>query len=287
MASTYNSATLSLTSLKDFQDAELAARVLQEINEAGQDFIPNVYGEYEPLKTKYDSAHCEPLIRIWTDEGATGVQRSSASAWLQMEKRGKSKASYMMHWEKNQQARFNFFTFSVDLDYLRDKKRLQKFMDLGNRLLVLLEPVQANIWNYMLPEWCAPIDLKVRHPELAWINYFGGPYIDLFGREKLLSAPCFRTFELEEDIIALQLTEELFQPIPSDVRRAVKKHLGEDAFVEEGKTCRAYKTGLVPEFDFSKVLFDPSKPIEEPQIRRRDKSKTAKQQERETVGDGT
>ena len=123
----------------------------------------------------------------------------------------------------------------------------------------------------MLPEWCESINFRVRHPELAWINYFGRPYIDLFGREKLLSAPCYRTFEISEDLIGLQMTEDLFQPIPSDVRYAVKKHLGEDAFVEEGKWYRMYKTGRVPAFDFSNVLFDPSKPIEEPQIRMRQK----------------
>lgn len=174
-----------------------------------------------------------------------------------------------MHWQKDQQARFNSFLFTVDLDYLRNEENLREFIDLSNRLLLLMEPVQADIWNLMLPEWSEPINLKVRHPELAWINYFGRPYIDLFGREKLLSAPCFRTFEVGKNLIALQMTEDLFQPIPSDVRYAVKKHLGEEAFVEEGKWYRSYKTGLVPEFDFSNVLFDPSKPIEEPQIWKR------------------
>lgn len=270
-APTFKIISLSLSSLKDFQDTQLAEQVFQEINKAGKDFIPDIYGESEPLKLKYDPADSEPLIRLWTDERsrAVDVQRSSASAWLLMEKREKPKTSYQMRWQKNQWARFNSFHFTIDLDYLRSEENLRRFMELSNHLLILLEPVQANIWNEMLPEWSEPIDLRVRHPELAWINYFGKPYIDLFGREKLMSAPCFRTFEIGKDIIALQMTEDLFQPIPSDVRYAVKKHLGEDAFVEEGKSSRFYKTGQVPTFDFSNVLFDPTKPIEEPQIRMR------------------
>ena len=246
--------------------------MLQAINEAGKDFIPDVYGEEEGLaKIKYDPAHLDSLIRHWTDEGdgATVTQRSFASCWLSMKKRGKPKTDYLMHWQKDQQATFNYFILTVDLDYLRDEENLRRFIELGHRLLALFEPVQADIWNCMLPGWSEPINFQVRHPELAWINYFGRPYIDLFGREKLLSAPCFRTFEIGKDIIALQMTEDLFQPIPSDVRSAVKKHLGEDAFVEEGKSSHFYKTGRVPAFDFSNVLFDPSKPIEVPQIRKR------------------
>lgn len=269
---TFNTVSLSIMSLKDFQDAELAEQVFQEINKAGKDFIPDVYGEDEvSAKIKYDPAHHDPLIRLWTDEGdgMTDTMRSFASCWLFMKKRGTPKTNYLMHWQKDQQARFNYLVLTVDLGYMRHEDNLQRFIDLSNHLLLLLEPVQAGIWNKMLPEWYDPTNLRVRHPELAWINYFGKPYIDLFGREKLLSAPCFRTFEIGEDLIGLQMTEDLFQPIPSDVRYAVKKHLGEDAFVEEGKWYRSYKTGLVPEFDFSNVLFDPSKPIEEPQIIKR------------------
>ncbi len=270
---TFEIASLSIRSLKDFRDTKLAEQVFQEINKAGKDFIPDIYGESEPLKLKYDPADPAPLIRLWADErdGTADAQHSFAGAEILMEKRKKPKTSYQMYWQKSQQAKFNFFIFTVSIDYLRDEENLRRFMELGDRLLNLLEPVQANIWNKMLPEWSRPINFRVRHPELAWINYFGRPYIDLFGREKLLSAPCFRTFEIGEDLIGLQMTEDLFQPIPSDVRYAVKKHLGEDAFVEEGKWYRMYKTGRVPAFDFSNVLFDPSKPIEEPQIRMRQK----------------
>lgn len=272
---TFKTVSLSIMSLKDFQDAELAEQVFQAINEVGKDFIPDVYGESEPLRLKYDPTDPAPLIRLWADErdGIAGTQRSFAGAEILMEKRKKLKTSYQMRWQKNQQASFNYLIFTVDIDWVKNEENFRRFMELGNRLLVLLEPVQANIWNKTLPEWYEPINLRVRHPELAWINYFGKPYIELFGREKLLSAPCFRTFEIGKNLIGLQMTEDLFQPIPSDVRYAVKKHLGEDAFVEEGKWYRMYKTGRVPAFDFSNVLFDPSKPIEEPQIRMRQTKK--------------
>ena len=69
-----------------------------------------------------------------------------------MKKKGKPKTNYLMHWQKDQQATFNYFILTVDLDYLREKENLRRFMELGEHLLVLFEPVQANIWNKMLPE---------------------------------------------------------------------------------------------------------------------------------------
>ncbi|MEG2014017.1 MAG: hypothetical protein RR063_12610, partial [Anaerovoracaceae bacterium] len=60
---------------------------------------------------------------------------------------------------------------------------------------------------------------------------------------------------------------DLFSPVTKEARSAVKEHLNPCAFVEEGKSYLAYKTGAVPLFDFSNVLFDKTKPVIHPQIR--------------------
>ena len=43
---TFEIASLSIRSLKDFQDTKLAEQVFQEINKAGKDFIPDIYGAW-------------------------------------------------------------------------------------------------------------------------------------------------------------------------------------------------------------------------------------------------
>lgn len=133
----------------------------------------------------------------------------------------------------------------------------------------MFEPVYGEIANWSLPGVGQPFDLRIRLPEINWMLILGEPYIRMFGRDKLMSTPCHSVRAIGEHTVALQLTENLFEPVPADIRKAVKEHLGEDAFVEEGKYYRHYKTGRVPEFDFSTVLFDPTQPIEEPQIRTR------------------
>ncbi len=274
MANTFDLVDLTIMSLKDFQDAELAYSVVKKINEYGKDFIPNVYGLYQPLKNKYDPNNINEVVQLWMNEdnNANNVQDSYAAGQLLMEKKRGHKVSYQMRWEKDNQVRFNFFNLSIDTSYIRNGNGYQRFVDLCNDLILLLEPVHGEIVNLSFPGWEAPKNLSIRHPEINWMVLFGKPYINLFGREKLINTPCHSVQTIGENVIALQLTDNLFEPIPPSVRSTVKKHLGEDAFVEEGKSYRVYNTGKVPKFDFSSVLFDKTKPIVEPQIRTKEKS---------------
>lgn len=158
---------------------------------------------------------------------------------------------------------------SADSEFLTDAENFQAFLALCLKLAVLLENVHGEIVNRAFPEWADPINLQVRHPELHWMAFFGEPYIELFGRDKLLNAPCYRTKAIGENLIALQMTESPFEAVTNEVRSAVKTYLDPEAFVENGKSCRSYKTGHVPRFDFSNVLFDKSAPIVQPSIRLR------------------
>ncbi|WP_079506434.1 hypothetical protein [Mesobacillus jeotgali] len=269
MANTFDLINLNIMSLKDFQDAELATNVMEKISQYGKDFIPNKYGLYQPLKNKYDAKSIDNVVKLWMNEENNINNRENLylAGQVLMEKKGGHKVSYQIRWEKDNQARFNFFNLSVETVYLKNEKNYEKFLNLCNDLILLLEPVHGEIVNLSFKGWDAPKNLTVRHPELNWMVFFGRPYIDLFGKESLITAPCCSVHTLNENIIGMQLTENLFNPIPSSVRSSVKKYLGEEAFVEEGKSYRRYSSGKVPDFDFSNVLFDKKKPVVEPQIR--------------------
>lgn len=273
MANTFDLISLKISSLKNYQDESLANNVLNKINEYGKNFIPQVYGIYQPIKNKYSSSNISDVIQLWMNKenNKKNVENFYAAGQLLMEKKSGHKVSYQMRWEKDNQARFNYFILSVDIGYLSKEEAFHNFVKLCYELVLLLEPVHGEIVNLSYPGWEAPINLRVRHPELNWLVLFGEPYIDLFGRDKLLNTPCYKVEPIGDKVITLQLTDNVFEPIPSSVREPIKKYLGEDAFVEEGKSSRSYKSGMVPEFDFSAVLFDRTKPIEEPQIRVRHK----------------
>lgn len=260
---------LRLSSLKDFQDTKLACDVLSKINEFGKDFIPTVYGLYQPLKNKYDPSNISEVIKFWMNEenNKNNIQDCYAAGQLLMEKKVGHKVSYQMRWEKDNQARFNLFCMRVDISYLKDKDNYINFIKLCKELTSLMEPVYGEIVNLSYPGWDTPINLQVRLPEISWALILGKPYIKMFGEERILSTPCHSIHTISDNVIELQLTDSLFEPIPSSVRTSVKKHLGVEAFVEEGKSYRSYSTSKVPEFDFSGILFDKTKPIVEPQIR--------------------
>jgi len=65
MSSTFDVISLMIMSLKNFQDAVLAEKVISKINEYGKDYIPQVFGYYEPLKQKYDINNTKSVVDVW------------------------------------------------------------------------------------------------------------------------------------------------------------------------------------------------------------------------------
>ncbi len=75
-------------------------------------------------------------------------------------------------------------------------------------------------------------------PDLYWLTVFGSPYVEGFGRERLLSAPAHRVTELEYGGIMLQLSESpmdfVTDPVRlATIRRDVKQYLNPNAFFDE------------------------------------------------------
>lgn len=88
-------------------------------------------------------------------------------------------------------------------------------------------------------------------PDVFWLQVFGPPYVDLIGKERMLSCPGFRVEEVAENNVLIQLTENItdveehfgaFQ----ELREAVKQYLGRDLFFDVEKGRKA--TYRVPEF---------------------------------------
>jgi hypothetical protein len=72
-------------------------------------------------------------------------------------------------------------------------------------------------------------------PDIYWGNLLGPPYVELFGRERILSAPAQQVEQVGPELFYLQLTERLedlrdhWDDVAA-VRDEVKRHLGENAF---------------------------------------------------------
>jgi hypothetical protein len=95
--------------------------------------------------------------------------------------------------------------------------------------------------------------LQERIPDLFWATVFGSPYVGMFGRDYLLSAPAFSTESLSNETVLLQTTEKLTDverrpDVFNEARSRIKAHLGQDAFFRTDDTGdRSYRT---PQFKF-------------------------------------
>lgn len=72
-------------------------------------------------------------------------------------------------------------------------------------------------------------------PDLFWSTLFGPPYVDLFGRERLRSAPAHHVDQIGDSQFAIQLSDDCtdFLRHPGEVarrREALRSYLGESAF---------------------------------------------------------
>lgn len=94
-------------------------------------------------------------------------------------------------------------------------------------------------------------------PDIYWTTLFGARYVELFSRDRLLSAPVYRIEELDGGGIVLQLTPELADVAADEtaferIRDGVRRHLDSDAIYDPGKGMNhRYK---VPEFSWAPVL---------------------------------
>lgn len=74
-------------------------------------------------------------------------------------------------------------------------------------------------------------------PDLYNITVWGKPYIEFFGKEKLLTSPCYKVEELPSGTIWMQLAPDVYNESGSwtaikDVREKVKAHLNNKAFYD-------------------------------------------------------
>jgi hypothetical protein len=79
---------------------------------------------------------------------------------------------------------------------------------------------------------------------LFWANFFGPEYVDIFGREKLTSAPVHKVEPLPNGGLALFLSESPFEASKPEYQKQKNQlfdYLGEDAF--NGKLLPSFRMG--------------------------------------------
>jgi hypothetical protein len=217
-------------------------------------FTPERYGSYEPLDKEFDPENIDEALKYWNNcfiwksirlasEGNAWMNNKNVHASMYIS--GKSK--YIDCGDA-----VNFFLestllFEPDFAYIHlfPKEELNAaHPDVDIHLYDALMPFRQGVVTHLLRKYL---------PNLCWGTVLGSPYVELFGRENILSAPAPIIKELPYGAIYLQLSERLedlqknYREI-DDTRQLVKRHLDCQAFLDP-------KLGIhhnynVPEFQF-------------------------------------
>lgn len=225
----------SLNDPKDWIDAfRYFGKVLPELT-------PHHYGSWEPLRSRFEFSQLETIVGNSLPHGdMLWARKDPDASGVIVQQYGKT----YIH---------GAFQLDAEADSVEQPRIIELLQgmsgllgaDLGILHLVTPHDLALGSLTHTLARAAkkevafTPTTHVLRRwlPDMYWGMIFGPPYVELFGKAKLLSAPAAIVQELSPDHIYLQLTDAItdlktdFQKV-DEVRKAVKAHLNHSAFFE-------------------------------------------------------
>jgi len=134
----------------------------------------------------------------------------------------------------------------------------EQLYDLAAEWYDLFCPVYGKIYLDLIQPVVPEPPITSSIPNIYWVNFFGKPYVEMIGADKLSTAPCHRTEKMSDGGIMLMLTQTPQESISKEGRvkaKEVKEHLGTEYFFDPKteRYPRQLKERPVPQFDWSRV----------------------------------
>jgi hypothetical protein len=228
---------LSLFTLQNLASLEMGRSILQLLVNAGDPYIPDVFeGEGtrgRSKQIKFDPSDLSAPLANWRSGGILAHR----------------KASPRMLFDATipfSAAAFITIGLSIEEEYFADIHNTRRFLEVAKEMYNLVRPVYGSIHQIadsikkatrFEPRYNAEvveaIDLRKCLPGVYWANFFGPEYVEMFGREKMLSAPCWSVKELDDGGFLLLTSSSPLDPANPESRQAqqrLRRHLGEEAF---------------------------------------------------------
>lgn len=202
-------------------------QILHMICELLPELAPEFYSSYEPINKRFHSI--ETALNDW---GSSFLWKRKSSAANGMVTFGSAHPRRPFHTSVWLEGRLEILDNERLTHFVREfSKAFQPDVSLihifpktghGNR-----QPI-FNLSTFVMRESL---------PNLYWVTVFGRPYINLFGKERLLSTPAAVVREIAEDVVYMQLTEHLMDNRKQAervevVRQGAKRHLDSNVFFD-------------------------------------------------------
>jgi len=184
--------------------------------------------EMSPEKRSWSDLEIDAAAGLWVDGGREERAGMRGAFYARA---GPSRVELAAHWARPAQSGPNGFTMTFAKSTLEAPDRLEAAIDGFLAVCRALQPDYGNASAHLGSTLPGPPEALT---DVFWLNYFGRPYVDLFGRETLLGAPALWVRDLAEGV-ALSIAETPWESsAPAALRRArdIKKALGADAFLD-------------------------------------------------------
>jgi len=202
--------------------------------------LPDKFGNWEPVDRPFDADNLSVALDNWKWPFLAERAQPKVNCGIWMRKNAKQLLHSTLIWEfylpiveQNELLVFlrtAAIALKADFACLHLLTASEIERGRANRTVTALDK-KATQFNFFL----ASKDLKRRIPDIYWATIFGRPYLEMFGKERLLSTPAYQVDVFSEGIVLLQISEKLSEVAdhPGTFRSARERailHLGESAF---------------------------------------------------------
>jgi hypothetical protein len=199
--------------------------------------IPEHYGNNEPLRYEFNLDNLEEALIFWQDPFLWKRKKPRAEGSVLIAGQSEYHSAIYINGQSKQVCSQRIVEFihcladlvEIDFAYIHlfSEQELEA-ATADDQIYEMVMPFRIGVTTHELRKYL---------PNLCWGTIFGSPYIELFGRERLLSSPAPIIQELSETMIYIQASENLldlkleFNEFDS-MRDSIKKHLNNDAFLD-------------------------------------------------------
>jgi len=231
---------LSLTKPNDFLDAARTfCRLLPQIR-------PEHWGWWEPLNREFDAEHLDKLVP---------QSGNCETIYWQRRRKPKAEGGFGVRWRSGVPTAFDTHSkiyFTVELGQVEQEALVVYLKEASVRSgadFAFVNALTPKYREFAIEAEAAPTGQRflvtthlLRHwlPDVFWGTVFGPPYVRLFGKERLLTAPAYCVQELGPNTVYVQLTKRITDVVEDhdgvqSCRRLFKEHLRSNAFYIPGK----------------------------------------------------
>ena len=212
-----------LNGFKGLSSPQNATSFFKILNEASSEIMPHYLGLFEPINKEYS---IETAIELWQEE----ANNPNGNGGILFKGKTIRELYGNIRWYKDGS---NLFSLSLPIKSVSSKNEVECLIKLVKQLFLWINGVYGfGTHSSQRNEQYTPgHSYQECLGSITWMALFGLPYVSMFGKEVLQTAPC-KVEEFIENCFMLLTSEEPCEPTEELVTRQqnVKKHLGEDAF---------------------------------------------------------